>query len=107
MTTISSFMSSARALGVSVAVSLRTWVSVMSSSSGLLIHTRVAACFVPLQVWPSRRITVEDKIASRYGRVAGKAGVLHRLADRTGPQPVGAVRHDIRAEPGRTPVISC
>jgi len=50
---------------------------------------------------------VEDKIASRYGRVAGKTGVVLRLADRTRPRPVGAAHPDPSAEPGRLPVIGC
>src|SRR3954454_571366 len=32
------------------------------------------------QLRPSRRITVEDKVASHDGRVAGKAGVVHHVA---------------------------
>src|SRR5882672_10284889 len=82
MTTISNFMSTVRAFGVSLAVSLRTWVLLMSGSSGFqqFDSHSCRGFLMALHVRPSRCIMVEDKVASFDDRVAGKAGVVHRLA---------------------------
>jgi hypothetical protein len=53
----------------------------------------IAVSLEALHVRPSRCVTVEDKVAGFYGLVAGKAGILHRLAD--------LLREELRQFPGR------
>jgi hypothetical protein len=54
-----------------IATYVQAWKFDSSSCRGFLMA---------LHVRPSRCITVEDKVASFDGRVAGKAGVVHPLA---------------------------
>src|SRR5262245_33813608 len=73
-------MSGARALGVSVPVSPRTWALLVFGCPGFrFLCFRLTWRLLPA-LRPSGRVAVEDEVAILGDRVAGKAGVVHRLA---------------------------